>query len=203
MNSQPARCVCLGTQSSDTITKGCSVHIQSAAICSDVYPFPHQETFLFWQQPSVMNMSHCERDWISPAIHYPSLCNGVYILRLNVAAWIQSAPPLILRCWNITASRRITTWLMARDKSSHPVTTCQFKSTQGGLAMLQRGRRGWGCGLLRETIGGRGLASGKWEGLYWCRAGWGRVKHVGRGGMRLLCRYKEEHRGEWAALKRN
>lgn len=144
MNSQPARCVCLGTQSSDTISKCCSVYIQSASICWDVYPFLHQEMLLFWQQPSVMNMSHCERDWVSPAIHYPPLCNNVYILRLNVAAWIPSTPPLILRCWNITASRRIKTWLMARDKSSHPVTTCQFKSTQGGLAMPQRGGRGGG-----------------------------------------------------------
>lgn len=99
--------------------------------------------WFFTAPTSVMIVCHCEGDWASLAIHYQPLWNIVYIWRLNVAAWIPDAPPLILSRWDITASRGIKTWLMARLKSSHPVTTCQFKSMWWGLAMLQHSKTFW------------------------------------------------------------
>lgn len=203
MNSQPAWCVCILTQSSDTVTKVLLNLHSSSRYIFRFHPCSNQEMLLFLQQPSVINMSHCEGDWASLAIHYLPLWNIVYILRLNVAVWIPNAPPLILSCWNITASRRIKTWLMAKVKSSHPVATCQFKSMRCGLAMLQHGWRG---NLLKDLIGG--LASGKWVKMgvplvYLSSAGWGRVKHVGRGGVRILCGHKGNTEGEKAGLKRN
>lgn len=98
--------------------------------------------FLFLEQPTfVIYVWVTEGGWASPAIHYPELWNSVYSLRLNVAAWIPNAPPLILSCWDITASSRIKTWLMAKVKSSHPVTTCQLRSMWWGLAVLQYGQQ--------------------------------------------------------------
>lgn len=134
INSQRVHCVWVWTQSSDTVTK---MLLNLHLIRHYIFRFHHSSN----TEVSVRNASHCEGDWASLTIHYLPLWNITYILRLNVAAWIPDAPPLIHSCWNLTASRRMKTWLMAKGKS-HPVATCPFKSMRCGFAMLQRGWQG-------------------------------------------------------------
>ncbi len=145
ITQQPACLVCVSLNKSQSSEANAVTEVLLNLCLSCLYifrfhPRPSKTILLFLrQQTSVINMSHCEGDRASLAIHYPPLWNIVYILRLNVAAWFPDAPPLIFSCWDITASRRIKTWLMAYVKSSHPVTTCQVKSMRCGLAMLQHG----------------------------------------------------------------
>lgn len=144
LNQQPACLVCMSLnngQSSNTVTTVLLNLCLSSLYIFRCHPCSYKAILLFLQQLTyVINMSHCEGDWASLAVHYLPLWNTVYILRLNVAAWIPGAPPLILSCWDITAIRGIKTWLMAKVKSSHLVTTCQFKSLRCSLAMLQNAR---------------------------------------------------------------
>ena len=122
-----------------------STMVKNKSLCMlKFHPCSTKAKLLFLQQPaSVINMRVTVKGFVNPGHKLP-LWNIIYSLRLNVAVWIPNAPPLILSCWDITASGRIKTWLMAKVKSSHPVTMRQFKSMRHGLALTVKPFERWG-----------------------------------------------------------